>query len=209
MGSLRGRHDIRYLSESMLTASMAFLFSLILVGFLLPHLKDLGFENITLSLDNGFLLSLGFMVCIITGLIAGSYPALYLSSFLPVKVLKGIFKQGKSPVIFRRLLVVFQFNISIGLIVSILVVFHQLKHVYDAKNRTISYNHNNLISIKASRDIYLNFKTLKEELLNSEHIEAVATASSPMTAVYNKWSDFSWDGKDPNAQIALEAFMTE
>src|SRR5688500_11875992 len=174
MGSLRGRHDIRYLSESMLTASMAFLFSLILVGFLLPHLKDLGFENITLSLDNGFLLSLGFMVCIITGLIAGSYPALYLSSFLPVKVLKGIFKQGKSPVIFRRLLVVFQFTISIGLIVSTLVVFQQLEH---AKNRPIGYNPDNLISIKASRDLYLNFKTLKEELLNSEHIEAVATAS--------------------------------
>ncbi len=206
MGSLRGQLIVQFLSESMLTASMAFLFSLILVGFLLPHLKDLGFENITLSLDNGFLLSLGFMVCIITGLIAGSYPALYLSSFLPVKVLKGIFKQGKSPVIFRRLLVVFQFTISIGLIVSTLVVFQQLEH---AKNRPIGYNPDNLISIKASRDLYLNFKTLKEELLNSEHIEAVATASSPMTAVYNKWSDFSWDGKDPNAQIALEAFMTE
>jgi putative ABC transport system permease protein len=123
-----------------------------------------------------------------------------------VKVLKGIFKQGKSPVIFRRLLVVFQFTISIGLIVSTLVVFQQLEH---AKNRPIGYNPDNLISIKASRDLYLNFKTLKEELLNSEHIEAVATASSPMTAVYNKWSDFSWDGKDPNAQIALEAFMTE
>jgi putative ABC transport system permease protein len=172
----------------------------------LPYLKEFGFENISLSLDNSFLLTMGLTVCIISGLMAGSYPALYLSSFLPVRVLKGIFKQGKSPVTFRRVLVVSQFTISVGLIASTIVVFQQVEH---GRTRPIGYNPDNLISFRASRDLYLNFRTLKEELLNSGYIEAVATTSSPMTSVYNSWSDFSWEGKEPGSQIALEALMTE
>jgi ABC-type antimicrobial peptide transport system permease subunit len=208
MGSQRGQLIVQFFSESMLTAFLAFLLSVCLMTLVLPYLKDLdlGFENIRLSLDNGFLLISGFAICAVTGLIAGSYPAFYLSSFLPVKVLKGVFRQGKNPITFRRVLVVSQFTISIGLIVSTIVVFQQVDH---AKSRPIGYDPDNLISIRASRDLYLNFAPLKEELLNSGYIEAVATASSPMTAVYNIWSDFSWEGKDPDSQIALEALMTE
>ncbi len=206
MGSQRGQLVVQFLSESMLTAFLAFVFSLFIVITLLPYLKEFGFENISLSFDNSFLLIMGLTVCIISGLIAGSYPALYLSSFLPVRVLKGIFKQGKSPVTFRRVLVVSQFTVSIGLIASTIVVFQQVEH---ARTRPIGYNPDNLISFRASRDLYLNFRTLKEELLNSGDIEAVATASSPITAVYNVWSDFSWEGKEPGSQIALEALMTE
>jgi putative ABC transport system permease protein len=206
MGSQRTQLMIQFLSESMLTAFIAFLFSVCLVTVALPYLKELGFEHVRFSINNGFLLLSGFAICFATGLIAGSYPALYLSSFLPVRVLKGVFKQGKSPITFRRVLVVSQFAISVGLITSTIVVFQQIEH---ARNRPIGYNPDNLVSIRASRDLYLNFARLKEDLLNSGYIEAVATASSPITSVYNKWSDFSWEGKDPNSQIALEALMTE
>jgi ABC-type antimicrobial peptide transport system permease subunit len=206
MGSQRGQLVVQFLSESMLTAFLAFLLAVSLMTVALPYLKDLGFEDIKLSLNNSFLLISGLITCIVTGLIAGSYPALYLSSFLPVKVLKGVFRQGKSPITFRRVLVVSQFTISIGLIISTIVVFQQIDH---ARNRSIGYNSDNLISIRATRDLYLNFAPLKRELLNSGYFEAVATASSPITAVYNIWSDFSWDGKDPNSQIAIEALMTE
>ena len=206
MGSQRGQLVVQFLSESMLTAFLAFIVAVCLITLALPYLKDVGFENIRLKLNNSFLLILGLITCIVTGLIAGSYPALYLSSFLPVKVLKGIFKQRKSPITFRRVLVVSQFTISIGLIVSTIVVFQQIDY---AKNRSIGYNPDNLFSIRATRDLYLNFAPLKRELMNSGYFEAVATTSSPITAVYNIWSDFSWDGKDPNSQIALEALMTE
>jgi ABC-type antimicrobial peptide transport system permease subunit len=206
MGSQRTQLMVQFLSESMLTAFIAFLFSVCLVTFALPYLRELGFEHVRFSINNVFLLLSGFAICIATGLIAGSYPALYLSSFLPVSVLKGVFKQGNSPITFRRVLVVCQFAISVGLITSTIVVFQQIEH---ARNRPIGYDPDNLISIRASRDLYLNFARLKEDLLNSGYIEAVATASSPMTSVYNKWSDFSWEGKDPNSQIALEALMTE
>ncbi|WP_276371137.1 ABC transporter permease [Chryseolinea sp. H1M3-3] len=206
LGSQRSQIISQFLSESMLTAFIGFVFSICIVTLTLPYLETLGFENINLSVENSFILIFGLGICIITGLVAGSYPALYLSSFLPVKVLKGIFKQGKSPITFRRVLVVSQFAISVGLITSTIIVFQQVEY---ARNRSIGYNPDNLISINASRDLYLNFAALKQDLLTTGYVEAVATTSSPMTAVYNVWSDFSWEGKDPDSQIALEALMTE
>lgn len=206
MGSQRVQVIAQFLSESMITTFFAFLVSLCLMLLVWPYLKEFGFENITWDVGNGSLLALGFLICILTGFIAGSYPALYLSSFLPVGVLKGIFKSDKSPVTFRRVLVVCQFTISISLIISTIVVFKQIDY---ARDRSVGYNPDNLISVPGSNDIFANFAVIKQALLNSGSIEAVAKASSPMTAVYNKWSDFSWDGKDPNSQIALEALMTE
>ncbi|WKN41405.1 ABC transporter permease [Tunicatimonas pelagia] len=205
IGSLRTQLILQFFSESVMIALLAFLLSIGLVFIGLPYLRDLGFEHITLDVSSRFLWVIGFGICLITGLIAGSYPALYLSSFQPVKILKGTFTQGRGPVVFRKVLVVFQFVISVGLIIGTLVVFHQINY---AKSRSIGYNLDNLISIQGSEDIAQNFEALKQALLNTGYVEAVARTSSPMTEVYNKWSDFSWEGKDPNSRIALEALMT-
>ncbi len=206
MGSLRGQVITQFLSESMITAFISFIFAVAIILLSFPYLKNLGFENIALDFGDGILLKAGLIVCIVTGLIAGSYPALYLSSFLPVNVLKGVFRAGKGPATFRRILVVSQFTISITLMIGTIIVFRQIEH---AKDRDLGYNPNKLITIQGSNDLAQNFAALKTDLLNSEGIEAVAKASSPMTAVYNKWSDFSWEGKDPDSQIAFEALMTE
>jgi ABC-type antimicrobial peptide transport system permease subunit len=206
VGSQRIQLIGQFLSESMLTAFLAFLFSLGLIRILLPFLKDLGFENVHFDLNNIKLLLSVLGICILTGLIAGSYPALYLSSFAPVKVLKGVFKQGTGPARFRKVLVVSQFAISIGLIISTVIVFLQIQK---AKNRSLGYNPDHLISINATSDVAKNFNPLKQELLSTGLFEAVAKCSSPLTAVYNSWSDFSWEGKDPVADIAMDVVMTE
>lgn len=206
VGSVRQQIIGQFLSESMLTSFIAFLFSLGIIAIILPSIKDIGFEHISLRPDNSFLIVLGFVVCIGAGLIAGSYPAFYLSSFLPANILKGMLRSGKGPVAFRRVLVVAQFAISIGLILSAVSVFQQVDH---AKSRSIGYNPDNVISVAATKDLYQNFQALKQALLSSGSVEAVASASSPMTAVYNKWSDFSWEGKEPGSDIALEVLMTE
>ena len=206
VGSQRIHLIVQFLSESMLTAFLAFLLSMGLIQLLLPYLKDLGFENIRFNFSNISLLATGFIICLITGLIAGSYPALYLSSFLPVKVLKGISKQGKETVAFRKVLVVSQFAISIALIISTVIVFQQINH---ARDRSLGYNPNNLISIDATRDLATNYDALKQDLLSTGYIESVAKASAPMTAITNRWSDFSWEGKAPKSDIALDAVMTE
>jgi len=206
VGSRRIQLIAQFFSESILTAFLSFLLSLALIKMLLPWLKDLGFENIRFDFNNVFLMASGLIVCLIAGLIAGSYPALYLSSFLPVRVLKGVMKQGRGTVMFRKMLVVSQFSISIGLIICTVIVFQQIQH---ARERSLGYNPNNLISIGTSKDLAEHYAALKQDLLNSGYVEAVSKASQPMTSVYNQWSSFSWDGKDPNADISLDVIITE
>lgn len=206
VGSRRAQLIVQFLTESVFTAFLAFLLALILIQVLLPYLKDLGFENIRFDFSNVALLASMLVVCIITGLVAGSYPALYLSSFLPVKVLKGVIKQGKDAVSFRKVLVVSQFVISMALIISAVIVFQQINY---AKNRPIGYDPNNLITLDVSQDLVKNYNALKRDLLNTGDIEAVAKASSAMTWVANDFGHFSWKGKDPNADIFIKTVMTD
>jgi putative ABC transport system permease protein len=206
IGSQRLQLIVQFLSESMLTSFIAFLLSLGLVQLILPYLKDLGFEHVVFDFNNISLLFSVLGVCIISGVIAGSYPALYLSSFVPVKVLKGLFKQGRGAVVFRRVLVVSQFTISIGLIISTVIVFRQIQH---AQKRSLGYNPDNLITVSSTDDLIKNFVSVKQDLLNTGFIESVSKASSPMTDVYHTWSDFSWDGKPTGEDMSMDVVMTE
>ena len=206
VGSRRLQLVVQFLSESMLTTFLAFILAIFLMWVTLPLLKDLGFENIVFDLSNVSLILSILGVCIVTGLVAGSYPALYLSSFLPVRVLKGALKQGRGAVAFRKVLVVSQFAISIGLIISTVIVFQQIRH---AKDRSLGYNPDNLVSIPSTSDLQKNYDVLKQELLNTGYIEAVSRASSPMTSIYNSWSGFSWEGYDPNIMVVMDVVMTE
>jgi putative ABC transport system permease protein len=206
VGSRRMQLILQFLCESMLTAFFAFLVSIGLIALILPALKNIGFEHINFDLGNFSMILSVLGICIITGLIAGSYPSLYLSSFMPVKVLKGVLKQAKGTVIFRKVLVISQFAISIGLIISTILVFQQIQH---AKNRPVGYNANNLISFHSSSDMTKNYAPLKQDLLNTGFVESVAKASSPMTNIFNSWSDFSWEGKDPNVMTSMDVVMTE
>jgi putative ABC transport system permease protein len=206
IGSLRRQLITQFMTETLLTSLIAFILALVMIPLLLPFLKDLGFENISLDLTNLPLFFSVLGVALVTGLIAGSYPALYLSSFLPVKVLKGVFKQGYGAVTFRRILVVSQFAISIGLIISTVIVFQQIQH---AKGRSIGYNPDNLVRVNGSKDLVNNFVALKHDLLATGYIESVTKTSGPLTNIYNSWSDFSWEGKDPNKEVVIDAIMTE
>lgn len=206
IGSKREQLIVQFLSESLFTAFLAFLLSLVIVILVLPLLKDLDFENIKFHLTDISVLVSVLGICIITGLIAGSYPAFYLSSFVPVKVLKGAVTQGKGAVSFRKILVVLQFTISITLIVSTVLVFRQIEH---ARSRSIGYNPDNLISVNGTNDLAKNYKILKQELLNTGYFEAVAKSSSSMTNINNDWGDFSWEGKDPNLSVSLDVLMVD
>jgi putative ABC transport system permease protein len=206
VGSQRVQLIIQFLGESMFTAFLSFILAICLIQVILPFLKDLGFEHIQFDFGNIQLLGSVLLVCLITGLIAGSYPALYLSSFAPVKVLKGIFKQSKGAAYFRKTLVVSQFVISIGLIISTVIVFQQISH---GRNRSLGYDPNNLILLWMNDDVRKNYTALKHDLLNTGKIEAVTVSSSPMTSVWNSWDSFSWDGKDPHSDLIMDVVMTE
>jgi len=206
VGSKRSQLIIQFLAESMLTAFFAFLLSFVLMWGFAPLLKDIGFEDVTVDFTNVFLILSVLGICIITGLVAGSYPALYLSSFLPVKVLKGVLKQDKGAVMFRKVLVVSQFAISIGLIISTVIVFQQINH---GKNQSVGYDPDNLIQITSSTDLAKNYSAFKQDLINTGYIESVAKASSPMTAIYNSWSGFSWEGSGEGNLNVFDVVTTE
>lgn len=208
VGSRRSELIVQFLSESMLTAFIAFILSLVLIQLILPFLKNLGFEHIRFDFRDVYLLCGVLVICLITGLIAGSYPAFYLSSFLPLKALKGTQKQGKGAITFRKVLVVSQFAISIGLIVSTIIVFQQIRH---AKGRSVGYDPDNLITINISNDLQKNYHALKQELLNTGYVASVGRASSPMTGVYNSWNGFSWEGSSPTAvdDVVFDVVMAD
>lgn len=203
IGSLRSSLITQFYSESMLIAAMAFILSLALVQLSLPAFNQLAGKQLDIPWTNALFWTCGIVFCLFTGFIAGSYPAVYLSSFSPVKVLKGSFRVGRWASIPRKVLVVLQFTVSTVLIIGTIIVFQQIQY---AKNRPMGYNVNNLVNVTLPSDnINRQYQSFKNDLLNSGVVSNVAQSESLMTDVYITNSGFTWKGKDPNLQ---EEFVT-
>jgi len=198
IGSVRSQLITQFFSESLLIAFLAFLLSLLIVQLCLPEFNHLADKKINILWGNPLFWALGIIFSLLTGLIAGSYPALYLSSFRPIKVLKGTFKVGRLAAIPRKILVVVQFTVSVVLIIGTIVVFQQIQF---AKNRPVGYNRNNLINVNLQTDdIKKQYQPLKNDLLASGAVTGVSESENPVTAVYINNGGFNWSGKDPGVQ---------
>ncbi len=198
VGSLRTQLIAQFYIESELIALLAFFFALLLVQIMMPFFNDLSGKNMHVMWLNPVFWLLGLGFSIITGLIAGSYPALYLSSFNPVKVLKGGFRAGRFAAIPRKVLVVIQFAVSIILIVGTLVVFQQIQY---AKNRPVGYSRNGLIIVPLqTEEIGRQYNVVRNELMKTGAINSVSESESSITGIYNTNSGFKWKGKDPQLQ---------
>jgi putative ABC transport system permease protein len=204
IGSLRSQLIAQFFSESLLVSTLAFCISLGLVQLLLPFFNELADKKISIPWSNPLLWMVGVGFSLLTGLIAGSYPALYLSSFQPVKVLKGVFRAGRLASLQRKVLVVTQFTVSIALIIGTVIVFRQVQF---ARNRPIGYSRDGLIMMDLhTSEIYRHFPAFRGELLNTGAIAEVALSTSPTTEMRNEQGNFSWKGKDPNG---TDNFATE
>jgi putative ABC transport system permease protein len=198
VGSLRNQLISQFYIESGLIALLAFFFAILLVQIMMPFFNDLSGKNMRIMWTNPVFWLLGLGFSIITGLIAGSYPALYLSSFNPVKVLKGGFHAGRFAAIPRKVLVVIQFAVSIILIVGTLVVFQQIQY---AKNRPVGYSRNGLIIVPLQTDeISRQYDVVRNELIKTGVISAVSESENSITGICNTNSGFKWKGKDPQLQ---------
>jgi len=160
-------------------------------------------KNVSLPFDQPVFWIISVLFIVITSFVAGSYPALYLSSFKPIKVLKGSFRAGKSAAIPRRVMVAVQFTVSIILMIGTIVVYRQIQH---AQNRPIGYDRNGLIRFNMNTtDLNGKNDVLRQELLASGGVTEVA-ASSAATTENNYFDDrIEWEGKDP--KLAKMAFV--
>jgi putative ABC transport system permease protein len=199
IGSLRIQLITQFFLESVLVALFSFLLSLLLVQMVLPIFNEVADKNMSIPWNNPLFWLLAIAFSIITGIIAGSYPALYLSSFQPVKILKGTFKAGRWAAIPRKVLVVFQFTVSVALIIGTLIVFRQIEY---AKNRPVGYDTNGLITVSMfTPEIHNHINVVKNELLKTGAIVSMAEAGASTTEIYSTTSGIKWKGKDPNQPI--------
>ncbi|HEY0678497.1 MAG TPA: ABC transporter permease [Chitinophagaceae bacterium] len=197
VGAVRGSLIRQFIGEAMLLACLAALLSLVLVSLLLPVFNSLTGKQIQMPFNNGmFWISL-FALMLITGLISGSYPALFLSSFSPIKVLKGTLKFTSSASLLRKGLVVFQFALSIMLIIGTIVISKQVDYV---QNTNLGYDRENLIYIPLEGELVGKYKLLKQEALKKPGIQFISRISQTPTQIQNGTGGVEWDGKDPNSK---------
>ena len=199
VGSLRRQLIWQFFAESIFTVGLSFLLSLLWVQLSLSFFNQIAGKQMSIPWANPFfwVLNLGF--AFFTALVAGSYPAFYLSSFNPVKVLKGTFKAGRFAAIPRKVLVVVQFTVSVTLIIGTIIVYRQIQF---AKNRPVGYTREGLVSIPTPDSlIHQHFNAVKDELMQTGIITSVAESGAPTTSIWGSSSGFSWKGKDPNLSI--------
>ncbi|CAA9486006.1 MAG: Acidobacterial duplicated orphan permease (function unknown) [uncultured Segetibacter sp.] len=196
IGSLRKQLIFQFLSESFLVVFIAFLFALLLVSLTLPWFNQLADKQMQVLWLNPLFWSISLAFIVITSLIAGSYPAFYLSSFNPVKVLKGTFQAGHFASLPRKVLVVVQFTVSVVLMIGTIIVYRQIQH---AKNRPVGYDRSGLVMVQVkSDDLSSKLEVLETELKREGIAAASARSSSPVTGVWSNDGSLEWRGKDPN-----------
>jgi len=196
IGSVRRQLVFQFLSESTVVAILAFVIALLLVQLALPMFNQLAGKNMSILWSNPWFWMAGIGFSVITGIIAGSYPAFYLSSFRPVKVLKGEFKVGRFAALPRKVLVVVQFTVSVLLVAGTVIVYRQIQY---AKDRPVGFERKGLISIPMTTgDIYKNYDAARNELLASRLVSEVSESQGPITDNWVGSSDVIWTGKDVN-----------
>ena len=198
LGSSKKQLVVQFFIESMILSLAAFILSIAAVYFIMPAFNLLVNKQLAISFSDPVFWSGAFIIVIFTGVVAGSYPALYLSSFKPVKVLKGTIAIGRSAVLPRHVLVVGQFVISILLISATIIVYQQIQHV---KNRDIGYNPNNLIMVPSTGSTDKSFVALKQDLLSSGLVASVTRTMSPITDIWWRSPSPKWPGMPKSSSI--------
>lgn len=205
VGSRRRELIIQFLGESLLITSISFFLALVVVELALPFYNDLTQKKLTMDFASPLFWLVSLSVIMITGVVSGSYPAIYLSSFSPVKVLKGKVQIGRGGATPRKVLVVLQFCFATFLIIGTIVVSEQIQHV---KKRDLGYDQKNLIMIPHTEEIGKSFSSIRNELMATGAVKSVTKSNSPITDIYSN-NFLSWPGKPEEEKVLFITVTTE
>ena len=198
VGALRSALIQQFICESLLITAMAVIISLVLVLVLLPFFNQVTQKQLSLPFDQPLFWLRLIALTLLTGFISGSYPALFLSSFNPVKVLKGTMKLNSGTAIFRKGLVVFQFVLSVVLVTGTIIISKQMAYI---QSKNLGYDRENLIYIPMEGDLIPKYTVFKQEALRMPGIQTITRITSTPTNIQNGTGGVDWIGKDPNVNI--------
>jgi len=207
IGARRWQLIKQFFGESMLLSFFAFLLALILVELMLPLFNNLSAKNLSLTPSGNITIYLGFVVItMITGILAGSYPALLLSALQPVKTLKGssnvnVTGKNRTP-LFRKILVVTQFTLSIGLIIGTTVIYTQLRFMRD---KELGINKEHIVYIPMAESVIDKYQSIKQEFLRNPDVLKVSASMALPTNIRSSPGSPEWEGKDPNNNMQIKA----
>ncbi|MGC4038125.1 MAG: ABC transporter permease [Chitinophagaceae bacterium] len=196
----------QFLWESLLYCLLAAIIGLLLVESTIGWFNRLLEGSLEIPYSNPMFWFTGLGFVLFTGLIAGSYPAFYLSSYKPIRVLKGIFKANHTLVTPRKALVVFQFTFAISFIICTVVIYRQLSF---GQHRDTGFDKTNLVFTYNKGDVQRNYLAIKEELLKSGAVSSVVRTNAPVIDPWY-WEDhYSWEGKDPNTREVFIKYQSD
>ena len=203
-GSSRSQIAAQFLGESVMYALSALIFSLLLVELLIPWFNELSGKDLTIHILSAPMIVSFLLIAVLTGVVSGSYPALFLSSFMPVEVLKGKLKSGSKS--FRRALVVFQFSLSIALIISTLVIRRQMDYV---QNKHLGFQKENIVTLYTSAGSVKQINLLKQELEAVPGVLTLSASNNLPSQIGNSTYGIDWEGRDPDDRVLFNFLHTD
>ncbi len=190
----------QFISEALFMAFIAAVFAVLAVAIALPAFNLLVQKQLTIGLDKPLHIIALLLITLISGLLAGSYPSLYLSSFNPVRVLKGLKMKDSSAAMIRKGLVVLQFTVSIVLIIGTVIIYQQIQHI---KSRQLGFNKNNLVEMGLQGDMTKNYYVIKQDLLNTGYVSNVALSDHSIIYGGNNTDGMTWEGKPAGSKVLI------
>jgi putative ABC transport system permease protein len=205
IGSYRSQLITQFFSESILTVFVSLILALVVTHFILPLFNSLAEKNMSLPWSNPWMWAGVAGASMVIGLLAGSYPALYLSSIRPVGALKGAFKAGRGASLPRKVLVVVQFSVSAIMIIGTTAVFLQIRH---GKDRRLGYSIDGLVMIPGiTKDVHDHYDVIRKTLIDNGTIVELTECIAPTTGSWGSSSRIDWNGKDPDLSIDFTEFQ--
>ncbi|MCK5462382.1 MAG: ABC transporter permease, partial [Bacteroidales bacterium] len=192
---------VQFFGESVLLAFISLVFALIIVSSILGVFNKVSGKELDFSslLTPQFIIAM-ILVTLIAGLISGIYPALYLSAFRPIKVLKGDLSSGMKSGWFRKVLVIVQFTLSVFLIIGTVIIYRQLNYM---KSKDLGYDRENMFYFQMRGQIKDNYQTIKDEFLRDPQVLGVSAASHQPHQIGSNSGGGDWDGRDPDMSVLI------